>query len=515
MSDNTSQANNKRIAKNTVLLYIRTFFVMIISLYTSRVVLDVLGVEDYGVYQVIGGMVAMFAVFSNSLSTAISRFITYEIGSGNKERLALVFSTSQIVQFIISGFVLIFGEIIGLWFLHTKMQIPEGSMYAANWVLQFSLVSFCVNLLSVPYNACIIAHEHMKTFAYVSIVDAICKLIICFLLYISPIDKLVYYALLQMLLMISIRVFYTIYCHRYFEESLSPIKFHKSVFREMFGFAGWNFYTNTNYLFNNQGVNMLINVFFGVTFNAARGLANQVEGAVEQFVNSFTTAINPQITKSYAAGAINEMHQLVYRGSKFSFFLMYLMALPLMFEADTVMHLWLTIVPEKTVLFVQLSLILGLIGCFGNVGYTACMATGKIRTYSLVIGTISLLEFPFVWATYAIGAPIETAYYCYIVLKAVVVMARMYLMNRMIGMPKREYLFQAIIPSVFVLGVAVIPSVIVVMFLPQTILRLILSVFIGVTSVSFAALYIGMTSKERNIIFSKATKYINLYVRKR
>ncbi|MBO7470488.1 MAG: lipopolysaccharide biosynthesis protein, partial [Bacteroidaceae bacterium] len=227
------------MAKNTVLLYIRTFFVMIISLYTSRVVLDVLGVEDYGVYQVVGGMVAMFAVISNSLSSAISRFITYEIGSGNKERLSAVFSTSQVVQLIISGIVLVFGEVVGLWFMHTKMQIPEGSMYAANWVLQFSLISFCVNLLSVPYNACIIAHEHMKAFAYVSIFEAICKLIICYLLFVSPIDKLIFYAFLQMVLAIGIRVFYTFYCHRNFEESLSPIKFHKPVFQEMFGFAGW------------------------------------------------------------------------------------------------------------------------------------------------------------------------------------------------------------------------------------------------------------------------------------
>lgn len=488
---------------------------MLISLYTSRVVLEALGVEDFGVYQVIGGMVAMFAIISNSLSTAISRFITYEIGSGDKERLNTVFSTSQVVQLIISGIILLFGEIIGLWFLNTKMQIPEGSMCAANWVLQFSLISFCVNLLSVPYNACIIAHEHMKAFAYVSIVEAICKLIICYLLFVSPIEKLIFYAFLQMILAIGVRVFYTIYCHHNFEESLSPIKFHKPVFREMFGFAGWNFYTNTNYLLNNQGVNMLINVFFGVTFNAARGLANQVEGAVEQFVNSFTTAINPQITKSYAAGAIKEMHQLVYRGSKFSFFLMCLMALPLMFEADTVMHLWLTVVPEKTVLFVQLSLVLGLIGCFGNVGYTACMATGKIRIYSLVIGTISLLEFPIVWVAYAIGAPIETAYYCYIVLKAVVVMARMYLMNRMIDMPKREYVFQAIIPSILVLVLAGIPSVLVVIFISQSFLRLILSVFVGVASVSLTALYIGMTSIERNMIVSKVLEYMDLYVRKR
>ena len=512
MPDSTS--SNKRIAKNTVLLYIRTFFVMIISLYTSRVVLDVLGVEDYGVYQVVGGMVAMFAVISNSLSSAISRFITYEIGSGNKERLSAIFSTSQVVQLIISGIVLVFGEVVGLWFMHTKMQIPEGSMYAANWVLQFSLISFCVNLLSVPYNACIIAHEHMKAFAYVSIVEAICKLIICYLLFVSPIDKLIFYAFLQMILAIGVRVFYTIYCHHNFEESLSPIKFHKPVFREMFGFAGWTFYTNTNNLLNTQGVNMLINVFFGVTYNAARGLANQVEGAVIQFVNSFTTAIIPQVTKSYAAGEINEMYKLVYRGSKFSFFLMYLMALPLMCEADTVMNLWLVKVPDKTVILVQLSLILGLIGCFGTMGYTACMATGKIRTYSLVVGTLALLEFPLVWVAFAFGAAIEFAYYLYMVVRSIIIVARMFLMKSLIGMPKREYFTKAVVPTLIVAIVAAIPSILIVMYMPQSYTRLVVSVLVGVISVSLTSLFIGMTSSERNLILTKASTFIN-NIRKR
>ena len=504
-----SSVNNNRIAKNTVLLYVRTFFVMIISLYTSRVILQVLGVEDYGIYQVVGGMVAMFAVISQAISSAISRFITYEIGSKNHDRLRAVFSTSQVVQMVITGVVLLLGEVVGLWFLHTQMQIPEGRMTAANWVLQFSLLSFCVSLLSVPYNACIIAHEHMKTFAYVSIFESLSKLGICFLLLVSPFDRLAYYALLLMLLSVGIRIVYTVYCHRHFSESRSPIIFHKEIFKEMFGFAGWSFFTNTNYLLNTQGVNMLINVFFGVTFNAARGVANQVEGAVMQFVNSFTTAINPQITKSYASGATLEMFQLVYRGSKFSFFLMYLMALPLICEADSVLNIWLTVIPEKTVIFVQLSLILGMFDCIGNTGVTACMATGKIRTYSLVIGFLGLLEFPLVWIAFAAGAEIEMAYYLYIVVKAIVIVARMFLLKSMVGMPIRDYLFFAIFPSLMVAVLSAIPSVLVIVLMPQSYIRLIVSVFVGIFSVGTIALYIGMSSRERKLILSKALEMVN------
>lgn len=505
-----SVSNSKRIAKNTMLLYARTFFVMIISLYTSRVILHVLGVEDYGVYQVVGGMVAMFAVFSQSLSSAISRFITYELGSGNAKKLAYVFSTSKVVQLIISAIVFLFGEIIGLWFMYNHMQIPDGRMEAANWVLQFTLVSFCINLLNIPYIACIIAHEHMKAFAYVSIFNAISQLGICYILLISPIDKLVFYGLLSMLISIGIRFIYVIYCKRRFEECHSPFYFHKAIFKEMFGFAGWNFFTNTNYLLNTQGVNMLINVFFGVTFNAARGLANQVESAVIQFVNSFTTAINPQITKSYAAGEKNEMFQLVCRGAKFSFFLMYIMALPLICEAATVLDLWLTVIPPKTVLFVQLSLLLGIFDCFGSTSTTACLATGKIRVYSIVIGTIGLLEFPFVWVAFSAGAEIEMAYYLYIVVKTAVIIARMFLMKRMVGLPVQSFITKAVIPSVLVAILSSIPSVVVVMYLPQTIIRLIISVIVGVISVGITALFVGMTTDERSFILSKVIKLVGI-----
>ena len=269
----TNQVNNKLIAKNTIILYIRTLFVMLISLYTSRVILEALGVEDYGIYQVVGGIVAMFSVISSSLSSAISRFLTFEIGYGDKVRLGNIFSTSITIQIFLSFIVLILSELIGIWFIETKMQIPFDRLDAAKWVFHFSLFTFCINLLSVPYNACIIAHERMNAFAYIGVFEAVMKLVICYMIKISFADKLVSYALLMTLLALSIRIIYGVYCKK-FEECRVKAGFNKAIFKEMIGFSGWSFFNNTAYILNGQGINMLMNVYFGVVVNAARGIAS-------------------------------------------------------------------------------------------------------------------------------------------------------------------------------------------------------------------------------------------------
>ena len=476
---------------------------LVIALYTSRVILDVLGVEDYGVYQVIGGMVAMFAVISSSLSAAISRFITYEIGKGNKERLNRIFATSIVIQIVISLIVLVVAEVVGLWFMQAKMQIPEGRLEAAYWVLHCSVITFCINLLSVPYNACIIAHEHMKAFAYVSVIEVSLRLAICYLITVSPIDRLISYAILTALTSLAIRIIYTTYCHRHFEESRTKLFFDKSIFKEMFGFAGWSFFNNSVHIFNSQGVNMLINVFFGVTLNAARGVANQVENAVMQFVNNFTLALNPQITKSYAAGDLDGMHRLVCRGARFSYFLMLLMSLPLICEADTILHIWLMVVPPHAVSLVQLSLVLGLVDSIGFSGYTACMATGKLRTYSLVISSIGVLEFPLSWLAFSMGGPIEMCYYIYVAVKAIVLVVRMFLLQSMVGLKVRMYTKSVFVPIIATTLIAILPSLLIIYILPPTFLRLVLSVIVGVASAGVSALYIGMDSHERTLILSK------------
>lgn len=510
MMDSYSQ-NNKRIAKNTILLYIRTFVVMLISLYTSRVILDALGVVDYGVYQVVGGVVAMFSVVSSSLSNAIGRFITFAIGKGDKENIKRIFSTSLTIQIVISLIVLILSEVVGMWFIETEMKIPVERLDAAQWVLHCSLITFCINLLSVPYNACIIAHERMTAFAYFGVFDAVIRLAICFCVKVSPIDKLIFYAILMALLALTMRIIYAVYCNRHFEESRVGAGFDKKIFKEMFGFSSWSFFNNTSFILNNQGVNMLMNVYFGVVVNAARGIAVQVENAVLNFVNNFTMAINPQITKSYASGDLTRMYSLICRGAKFSYFAMLFISLPIIIEAKLILDIWLVDVPEYSVIFVQLSLIMGMCDSIGNSGYTACMATGKIRKYSLIITSIACLEFPLAWAVFAFGALPEYAYYTYIFIKILVLIVRMYLMQSMVGLKVEQYVKSVFIPVISTTIVAIAPSMVISYFLESGFIRLIIICLVSFLSVAVATLYIGMTKNERNVILSKCGSIISKF----
>lgn len=481
---------------------------MLISLYTSRVVLKALGVEDYGVYNVVGGIVAMFSVISGALATTISRFITYEIGSGNKIKLKKIFSTSIAVQIVIAIIIVVFVEIIGVWFLKTKMQIPEGRETSAMWVLQCSLVAFCIDLISLPYNACIIAHEHMSAFAYISIFQAVLKLFICFLLMISPIDRLIFYALLMLIVSIIIRVIYTIYCHHHFEESTVSVHYHKDIFKEMFGFAGWSFFTNSIYIVNTQGVNMLINVYYGVVYNAARGVSNQVEHAVIAFVNSFTTAINPQITKSYATGALDEMFTLVCRGARFTYYFMLVMALPIICETDMILQLWLTEVPDKAAIFIQLSLINGLLDSVGYTSYTANVATGKIKSYSIVVSVITILVFPVTWILYIAGGAVESPYLIYFVLRIFVLIARMYFMQKLIGFNNKKFFKQVYVPVIITTILAIVPSVLILILIPPSYIRLAISLIVGVSMVGLMSFYLGMTKGERIVIINKISQIL-------
>jgi len=507
----TSIIDNSKIAKNTVLLYIRTLLVMFILLYTSRVILKTLGVEDYGIYNVVGGLIAMLSVISGSLSSAISRFITYEIGTGDKDKLKIIFATSKVVQFTISAIVLVVAEVACIWFLENKMQIPDGRMDAARWVLQCTLFTFCINLTSVPYNACVIAHEHMKAFAYVTLFEAVAKLGICFLIILSPIDKLVTYALLLALLSLVIRLIYVRYCRKHFEECRVGLSFDRQIFKELGGFAGWNFFNSTANMLNIQGVNMMINVFFGVTANAARGLASQVEAAVMSFVSNFTTAINPQITKSYAAGDKSGMYGLVCRGARFSYCAMLVFAVPLIVETDTILHIWLTEVPEHTVAFVRFSLVLGMLDCLGMSSYTACMATGKLKRYSLIITPIGGLEFFVSWLAFALGAPVIAAYIIYVGVKVAVLSARLYLNKTMLGFEISVFLKDVYVKIITASIIAFILPLIMAYFIQPSIIRFVAITIIGALSAAVSSFYIGMTSHERVVIIEKAKTFLSRF----
>ena len=482
---------------------------MLIMLYTSRVVLLTLGVNDYGIYNVVGGVVSMFSIVSGTLSVSISRYITYELGREDKERLKKVFSTSINILLAFSLIVVLICETLGLWFLNCKMNIPSDRLYAANWVLQCSLFAFVVNLISIPYNADIVAHEKMNIFAYVSILDASLKLIIVLMLPYLPFDQLIIYSLLLLGIAIIIRLIYGYYCSRHFEESKYQRINDLPLVKEMTKFAGLSFFSTTAFVINTQGVNLLINLFFSVSVNAARGIASQVQGALIQFVGNFSTAISPQITKLYAAGNYVELYKLIIRGAKFTFFMFLFFSIPLFLEADYILSLWLKDVPDHTILFTRLTIIASMIDRLGYTSYLACMATGKIKKYALFVTPIEFLVFPLTYLAYVLGSVVEMTYIILIISYVIVDVIRVYCMKIMINFPiwlfYKEVVCRIVVVTVFS---AFIPFI-VIHELPQSFFRLTLVTIISVISVFVSVFYVGCTYNECRTIENKIHQWIN------
>lgn len=507
----TSQ-NNKRIAKNTMLLYFRMLFIMIISLFTSRINLQSLGAEDFGIYNVVGGVVAMFSVFSGSLATAISRFITFELGKDNKERLSKVFSTAVSIQFLLSLFIIIVAEFAGVWFLNNKMIIPEDRLNSANWVLQLSIFSFAVNLISVPYNAAIIAHEKMSAFAYISIFEVVMKLLICYYLFISPIDKLVTFSVLLFVLSISLRLIYGMYCKKHFEECHYNLILDKKLFKEIAGFAGWSSFTLVAYSLYNSGLNILLNLFFGPVVNAARGIAVQVQNAVQGFSRNFQTAINPQIIKSYAEGDLQRVYSLIFIGSKFSFFLVFFLSLPIILEADIILSIWLKDVPEHTVAFVRLILVIVTIDSIGGPLYCAQQATGKIRNFQLITGILMLMILPVSYIALKFGAEAEAVYIVYISILSIVQLISIVLINRMIKMPLIGFLKEVGLKIMFVVVTSIILPLTVYHYFSNGTTAFFIVCITCVMSTVISIYFCGLSQKERSLVNSKIIKSIKRYL---
>lgn len=343
--------DKRRIAKNTLLLYVRMFLMILIGLYTSRVILKTLGVSDYGVYNVVGGMVSMFAFLNSAMVAASQRFISYELGRGDKERLNLVFCTSVNIHVIIAVVIFILAETIGLWFVNIRLVIDADRMVAANWVYQFSVLTFMVTVVSVPYNSCIVAHEHMRAFAYIGIVDACLRLIAVFLLLVFPYDKLIFYAFGVFAASIIVRILYSFYCKKHFEECAYRFIVNWKLLKRMFSFAGWSVLGNLGFSFKDQGSNIILNLFYGTSINAARGIAMQVSGLVSTFSSNFSMALYPQITKQYAGGNVESCLNLVYSGARYTFYLLTLVSIPFLINVDYVLKLWLGDVPQYTSIF--------------------------------------------------------------------------------------------------------------------------------------------------------------------
>lgn len=502
--DNNS--NNKRIAKNTMLLYFRMIFIMVISLFTSRINLQSLGVENFGIYNVVGGVVAMFSVFSGSLSVSISRFITYELGKGNQEKLKKVFSTAVSIQIFLALCITVLAEIVGVWFLNNKMNIPAERLNAANWVMHFSILAFAVNLISVPYNAAIIAHEKMSAFAYVSVFEVVAKLGITYYLFISPFDKLKTYAVLLFALSIVLRLIYGVYCKRKFQECSYQFILDKGLIKQMTGFAGWSLFGLVAYSGYNYGLNILLNLFFGPVVNAARGIAFQVQNAVQGFSNNFQMALNPQIIKSYAQNDLKRMHQLIFASSKYAFFLLFFLSLPIIIEAPKILSIWLTEVPEHTVNFVRLILALITFESLGNSISIAQQATGKIRKYQICVGGIMLLIVPVAYICLKMGTSPESVYIVYFSTCVIAHIVRMLLIKPMIKLSLREYFSEVIVKLV---GVSVCSSILPIIAyyrLPATIYSFVIVCTLCAIMVASSVYFLGLKKNERIEVNRKIKK---------
>lgn len=432
---------SKRVARNTFLLYFRMLVLMLIGLVTSRVILRALGIENYGIYNAVAGVVVMFTLISNSISQAISRFITFELGKGG-EKLRSIFNASIWVQTALSLLLIILVNTVGLWFLFNKMNIPEGRLSDAAIVMEMALLSLVVNLYSVPFNATIIAHEKMDAFAWLSILEAALKLTVALLIWLFPADGLILYAVLMAVVAIIVRFAYALYCRRHFEEARGRLKLPEAgIFSELAGFAGWNFLGSSSFVINTQGMNLLTNVFFGVGANAARGVAAQVDSMVKQFATNLITAINPQITKSYASGDRDYCFTLVTKASRYTFLILLLFAVPFAFEADYLLELWLVNVPEHSADFVRLTIIGIMADVVFNPLLTLELAYGKIRNYYIATGIVAYLALPLSWALFRFtDAPVSSPYIVFAVTYLTVGIIRLIFVHRQMNFPVRAFI---------------------------------------------------------------------------
>lgn len=510
----TLSENNKRIARNTMILYVRMFVMMFISFFTTRIVLNALGVEDYGVYNVVGGLVAMFSLLSSSLTSASSRFITFALGEGNLDKQKRVFATTINIHVILVVVVFIVAEILGIWFLNNKLNIPDSRMYAANWVLQSSIVVFVLGILTVPYQSSIIAHERMSAFAWVTMIDAVFKLIVAYIIHFYAGDRLILYALLFILPSLFHIIAYYWYCQRNFSECHYSFIWDKTIFREMVGFSVWNFIGCTAALLKDQGVNIVINIFTSPVVNAARGVAMQINGIVNQFTSNFMMAVNPQITKYYASGELERMHRLVFYGTRMSYYLFMFIAIPVFFEIDAVLLVWLGQVPEHTVLFVRLILILTLTEILSRMLITAQNATGRIRNYQLVVGGLLLLNFPLSYVALKLGYSPESTVVVGIIVSLICLVARLWFLRTSVYLSVRDYVSRVLVNVVVVTLLSAVVPALCYYFIEHHIIRFFAVCISSVVMSAVVIYFVGCNSWERDMLRGYVVKFVNKILNK-
>ena len=506
MSNNSN--SNKRIAKNTFFLYLRMFIILSVTLYTSRVVLSTLGIVDYGIYNVVGGVVTMFTFISMAMGNATARFITFALGKGDVDYQIKVFNTSVLVHAIIAVLVMLLAETVGLWFLTNKMVIPEERMIAAHWVYQLSIIAVMVSIMYSPFNSAIIAHEKMGAFAYISILDVTLKLLIVYLLVISPFDKLILYASLFLCVnFIDTTIYYT-YCRKNFQETRLVFVRDMALIKEIGSFAGWSMIGNLASVGYTQGLNLLLNVFFGPAVNAARGVSVQVQNAAKTFVRNFQTAVNPQITKSYAQNDFQRVHILILSSTRLSFYLVFCIVLPIIFEAETILAVWLVEVPEHTITFLRLILIITLIDSFEGPVNTAMNSTGQIKKYQIVSCTILLMVIPLAYIFLRLGYAPECVFIVQLVIVVIAFFAELTILAPKIKLNLADYAKDVLPRIILVSFFSVLITFVVHRYISIYSWSFFVTIPTAIITVVLSAYFAGITKPEKEMVNNYICKLI-------
>ncbi|WP_370762302.1 lipopolysaccharide biosynthesis protein [Bacteroides clarus] len=489
--------DNKRIAKNTLLLYVRMFFTMLVGFYTSRVVLNALGVVDYGIYNVVGGIVSTLSVLNGAMAGSTQRWITIALGKGNEAYLIKVFAVGMTAQVIIAGVVLLLIEFIGLWYLYAYAVIPADRMETAFWVFQISTFTMILNIINVPFHGAIMAHEKMGAFAFFSITDVVMKLVICFALFVTSFDKLLVYSLLLLLAFVINFICIQVYCHRKFIEARLHLAWDKVMYKEMWGLAFWTISGNLAYAGYTQGITLLINLFFGPAMNAAAGIAFQATNIINQFSANFQIALNPQITKNYAQARYQEMHQLMFRSSKFSYFLMLLFAIPLFYESHFLLQLWLGNVPDHTVLFMRLGLFIPMLMAVRNPLVTAAMANGNLKRYQFAVNGIMLLICPILYIVYKFWGIAEMSNVVLLAFLSLAIIVSAYMLKKMVYLNFQDFMSKVLLVIIKVTILSFIIPGILYFIVPEGWKRLFALTIISICYTSAMIYCIGLDSNER------------------
>lgn len=482
------------------MLYIRMFITMGIALYTSRVVLNQLGIVDYGVFNVVGGIVSMMAFLNASMSLATQRYYAYDIGRQDNIQLRRTFSTSVNVHVIIALISILLAETVGLYVFWNYLDIPLPTRPAALLVYHLAIIQMALSIITVPFSSLTVAHEKMSAFAYISIFESLLKLCVAFLLILIPSDKLTLYACLLLISTAIITLTWIIYDFVSYQHCRYMLVWDRSIFRKLMSFTGWQTVGSLTWLLRTQGINVVLNYFFGPVLNAARGIAVQVNSCVMQFVSNFQMASNPQITKSYAVGDFSEMNKLIMRSSKISFLLMFILSLPLIIETEIVLRIWLKIIPEYGVVFVRLMLISTLFDLMSGTLVYGAFATGEIKRYQLSISSILIFEIILTVIAYRTGFPPQIVFYIEMFLYAVALSVRLYLLNKMVGLSIRKFLTEVLIPELSVVVVSTIISLLIYYLIPKSDIASLGIIVISFLIASTIAFRLGLTINERNWI---------------